>query len=285
MDMAYKLEGIVRNVGKHAGGVVIAPSRLTDFVPLYLDDASAGVVSQFDKDDVERAGLVKFDFLGLKTLTIIDWTVAAINEVRADGAPELDITQLPLDDGRVFDLLKRAETTAVFQFESRGMRDLLKQAKPDRFEDIIALGALFRPGPMELIPDFIKRKHGQERFEYPDPRVVPILSPTAQASRPELPPTPSSRASSPGLPICGTGGRVHAVPFQCRISGTWTGLLTDTLVSPTAHTSFADTALMLRSWPSWPSRLLGSVSAAQAVPFQCTMTGAGTEFTKVDPAA
>ncbi len=178
MDMAYKLEGIVRNVGKHAGGVVIAPSRLTDFVPLYLDDASAGVVSQFDKDDVERAGLVKFDFLGLKTLTIIDWTVAAINEVRADGAPELDITQLPLDDGRVFDLLKRAETTAVFQFESRGMRDLLKQAKPDRFEDIIALGALFRPGPMELIPDFIKRKHGQERFEYPDPRVVPILSPT-----------------------------------------------------------------------------------------------------------
>ena len=178
MDMAYKLEGIVRNVGRHAGGVVIAPSKLTDFVPLYVDDASGGVVSQFDKDDVERAGLVKFDFLGLKTLTIIDWAVLAINEVRASNDEALDITRIPLDDPRVFELLKRAETTAVFQFESRGMRDLLKQAKPDRFEDIIALGALFRPGPMELIPDFIKRKHGQERFEYPDPRLAPILSPT-----------------------------------------------------------------------------------------------------------
>jgi DNA polymerase-3 subunit alpha len=178
MDMAYKLEGIVRNVGRHAGGVVIAPSKLTDFVPLYVDDASAGVVSQFDKDDVERAGLVKFDFLGLKTLTIIDWTVTAINEAREPATEALDITQIALDDPRVFELLKNAETTAVFQFESRGMRDLLKQAKPDRFEDIIALGALFRPGPMELIPDFVKRKHGQERFEYPDPRVEPILSPT-----------------------------------------------------------------------------------------------------------
>jgi DNA polymerase III subunit alpha len=178
MDMAYKLEGVVRNVGKHAGGVVIAPSRLIDFVPLYLDDASASVVSQFDKDDVERAGLVKFDFLGLKTLTIIDWTVASINESRPPVEAELDITQLPLDDPAVFELLKNAETTAVFQFESRGMRDLLKQAKPDCFEDIIALGALFRPGPMELIPDFIKRKHGQERVEYLDPRLEPILSPT-----------------------------------------------------------------------------------------------------------
>ena len=114
---------------------------------------------------------------------------------------------------------------------------------------------------------------------------VPILLPTTQASRPELPPTPSSTTSSPGFPICGTGVLIHAVPFQCRISGTWTGLLTVTLVSPTAQTSFADTALMRRSWPSWPSRLLGSVSWAQAVPFQCTMTGAGTEFTKMDPAA
>jgi DNA polymerase-3 subunit alpha len=178
MDMAYKLEGIVRNVGKHAGGVVIAPSKLTDFVPLYVDDASAGVVSQFDKDDVERAGLVKFDFLGLKTLTIIDWAVAAINEARPPGSEALDIMRIPLDDPRVFDLLKRAQTTAVFQFESRGMQSLLEQAKPDRFEDIIALGALFRPGPMDLIPDFIKRKHGRERFEYPDPRVEPILAPT-----------------------------------------------------------------------------------------------------------
>ncbi len=178
MDMAYKLEGIVRNVGKHAGGVVIAPSKLTDFVPLYVVDGSSGVVSQFDKDDVERAGLVKFDFLGLKTLTIIDWTVAAINEARTHGDDPLDIARIPLDDPHVFDLLKRAETTAVFQFESRGMQSLLEQAKPDRFEDIIALGALFRPGPMELIPDFIKRKHGHDRVEYLDARIEPILSPT-----------------------------------------------------------------------------------------------------------
>jgi DNA polymerase III subunit alpha len=178
MDMAYKLEGIVRNVGKHAAGVVIAPSKLTDYVPLYIDDASATLVTQFDKDDVERAGLVKFDFLGLKTLTIIDWTVASINDARADGAPELDITKIPLDDPLAFDVLKSAETTAVFQFESRGMRELLKDARPDRFEDIIALVALFRPGPMELIPDFVNRKHGRERVEYLDPRLEPILSPT-----------------------------------------------------------------------------------------------------------
>jgi len=178
MDMAFKLEGIVRNVGKHAGGVVIAPSKLTDFVPLYVDEVSEGHVSQFDKDDVERAGLVKFDFLGLKTLTIIDWTVGALNELRSSGADALDIAQIPLDDAKVFEVLKRAETTAVFQFESRGMRELLKQARPDRFEDIIALVALFRPGPMELIPDFVRRKHGQERVEYLDPRLEPILSPT-----------------------------------------------------------------------------------------------------------
>jgi len=178
MDMAYKLEGVVRNVGKHAAGVVIAPSNLTDYVPLYIDDASGSLVSQFDKDDVERAGLVKFDFLGLKTLTIIDWTVASINEVRADGAAELDMTRIPLDDPLVFEVLKSAETVAVFQFESRGMRELLKDAKPDRFEDIIALVALFRPGPMELIPDFVKRKHGRERVDYLDPRLEPILSPT-----------------------------------------------------------------------------------------------------------
>jgi DNA polymerase-3 subunit alpha len=178
MDMAYKLEGIVRSVGKHAAGVVIAPSKLTDFVPLYVDEASGTVVSQFDKDDVERAGLVKFDFLGLKTLTIIDWTVTALNEIGAHADAPLDIAQIPLDDAKVFELLKRAETTAVFQFESRGMRELLKQARPDRFEDIIALVALFRPGPMELIPDFVKRKHGQERVEYLDARLEPILSPT-----------------------------------------------------------------------------------------------------------
>jgi DNA polymerase III subunit alpha len=147
MEMAYKLEGIVRGVGRHAGGVVIAPSALTDFVPLYVDDQSGGLVSQFDKDDVESAGLVKFDFLGLKTLTIIDWAVAAINAARPAGATPVQIDRIPLDDPRTFELLKSAETTGVFQLESRGMKDLIRRLMPDRFDDIVALVALFRPGP------------------------------------------------------------------------------------------------------------------------------------------
>jgi len=180
MDMAYKLEGMVRNVGRHAGGVVIAPSRLTDFVPLYVDEASGGLVSQFDKDDVESAGLVKFDFLGLKTLTIIDWAVAAVNADRGDGEAPLDIERIPLDDAATFELLRSAETTGIFQLESRGMKDLIRRLKPDHIEDIIALVALFRPGPLEsgAVDDYIKRKHGLERVSFPHPDVEDALKST-----------------------------------------------------------------------------------------------------------
>ena len=149
MDMAYKLEGIVRNVGRHAGGVVIAPSSLTDFVPLYTEEAGSGLVSQYDKDDVERAGLVKFDFLGLKTLTIIDWAVKSINAQRQAEGPLLRIEELPLSDKPTFELLRRAETTGIFQLESRGMKDLIRRLLPDSINDIIALVALFRPGPLQ----------------------------------------------------------------------------------------------------------------------------------------
>jgi DNA polymerase-3 subunit alpha len=177
IDLALKLEGITRNAGKHAGGVVIAPSALTDFAPLYCETGGGGVVTQFDKDDVEAVGLVKFDFLGLRTLTIIDWTVKAINAKRGAGE-QLDINALPLDDPEVYRLFARADTGAIFQFEGGGMQRLLKDAKPDRFEDLIALNALFRPGPMDLIPSYVARKHGREPLEYPDPRVEPILKET-----------------------------------------------------------------------------------------------------------
>ncbi|MDE0271317.1 MAG: DNA polymerase III subunit alpha [Gammaproteobacteria bacterium] len=182
MDMGYKLEGIVRNVGRHAGGVVIAPSRLTDFVPLYVDERSGSLISQYDKDDVEKAGLVKFDFLGLTTLTIIDWAVQTINraiEARGGGTP-VDINRVPLDDAATFDLLKRAETTAVFQLESRGMKDLVRRLLPDRFDDILALVALFRPGPLDngTHDDYINRKHGKEGVSYPHDDLEPVLSST-----------------------------------------------------------------------------------------------------------
>ena len=185
-DMAVQLEGITRNVGKHAGGVVIAPSRLTDFSPLYCDEAGGGLVTQYDKGDVEDAGLVKFDFLGLRTLTIIDWAVHMINAVRAQqGEAALDISAIPLDDAASFRLLQAAETTAVFQLESRGMKDLIKRLKPDCFEDIIALVALFRPGPLQsgMVDNFINRKHGREKISYPDREyqhllLRPILEPT-----------------------------------------------------------------------------------------------------------
>jgi DNA polymerase-3 subunit alpha len=178
VDLALKLEDLTRNAGKHAGGVVIAPGPLHEYAPLYSEGGD-GVVTQFDKDDVEAVGLVKFDFLGLRTLTIIDWAVKAINARRSQhGETALDIMALPLDDTAVFDLLKKARTVAVFQFESRGMQGMLKDAKPDRFEDIIALGALYRPGPMDLIPSYCKRKHGTEAIEYPDPRVEPVLKET-----------------------------------------------------------------------------------------------------------
>ncbi len=179
VDLALKLENLTRNAGKHAGGVVIAPGPLTDFAPVYSEAGGEGVVTQFDKDDVEKVGLVKFDFLGLRTLTIIDWAVKAINARRAKtGEAALDISQLPLDDVAVYTLFKRAQTIAVFQFESRGMQGMLKDAKPDRFEDLIALGALYRPGPMDLIPSYCKRKHGTETIEYPDQRVEPVLRET-----------------------------------------------------------------------------------------------------------
>jgi len=179
LDLARQLEDLTRNAGKHAGGVVIAPSPLTDFCPLFSEAGGRGAVTQFDKDDVEAIGLVKFDFLGLRTLTIIDWTVKAINRHRAaKNEPPLDIARIPLDDRTVFDLFSRAQTVAVFQFESAGMRNLLREARPDRFEDLIALVSLFRPGPMDLIPSFNARKHGKEAVEYPDPRVKPVLEET-----------------------------------------------------------------------------------------------------------
>ncbi|MBW8824497.1 MAG: DNA polymerase III subunit alpha [Xanthomonadales bacterium] len=187
IDLALKLEDLPRNAGKHAGGVVIAPSPLSDFCPLFAEHAGAGEgrnpVTQFDKDDVEAVGLVKFDFLGLRTLTIVDWAVKAINARKPmDGTPDeskpLDITKLPLDDAKTYELFARGDTVAVFQFESRGMRELLKRALPDRFDDLIALVSLYRPGPMDLIPDFIERKHGRAEVRYPHPLLEPVLSPT-----------------------------------------------------------------------------------------------------------
>jgi len=181
MEMAYKLEGLARNVGKHAGGVVIAPTTLTDFAPLYSDGSGAGLVTQFDKDDVEQVGLVKFDFLGLRTLTIIDWALDIINRrLKAEGSEPVDITRIPLDDPRVYALLARAETTAVFQLESRGMKDLIKRLQPSCFEDIVALVALFRPGPLQsgMVDDFIDRKHGRQAVSYPHPKLEPILNNT-----------------------------------------------------------------------------------------------------------
>ncbi|MFZ6754581.1 DNA polymerase III subunit alpha [Undibacterium sp. Dicai25W] len=176
LDLAQQVEGITRNIGMHAGGVLIAPGKLTDFCPLYTQGGDSGVVSQYDKDDVEAVGLVKFDFLGLTTLTILDRAVRYIKMLDPAMA-DFDLAKLPLDDRASYELLTKAKTVAVFQLESRGMQGMLKDARPDRFEDIIALVALYRPGPMDLIPDFCKRKHG-EKFDYPDPRTEGILSET-----------------------------------------------------------------------------------------------------------
>ena len=175
LALAGKLEGLIRNVGMHAGGVLIAPGKLTEFCPLYAAEGTTHVISQLDKDDVEAVGLVKFDFLGLTTLTVLDW---AERYVRALGEREFSLERVPLDDQATYQLLSAGNTTMVFQLESRGMRDLIKRARPDRFEDVIALVALFRPGPMELIPDYIARKLGQQRVEYLDKRLEPILAPT-----------------------------------------------------------------------------------------------------------
>ena len=176
LELAQQVEGIARNVGMHAGGVLIAPGKLTDFCPLYTQGGDAGVVSQYDKDDVEAVGLVKFDFLGLTTLTILDRAVRSIRHLDPAMA-DFNLETLALDDKATYQLLTQAKTVAVFQLESRGMQGMLKDARPDRFEDIIALVALYRPGPMDLIPDFCRRKHG-ERFDYPDPRTESILSET-----------------------------------------------------------------------------------------------------------
>jgi DNA polymerase-3 subunit alpha len=208
-NLARKLEGVVRNVGKHAGGVVIAPSKLTDFMPIYCEADESSLVSQLDKDDVESVGLVKFDFLGLRTLTIIDWAVRDINlrnpplwkgggvadGVVADGEKttlhhagflssggqySLDLSSIPLDDKLTYDLLKACHTTAVFQLESRGMKDLIKRLQPDCFDDIVSLVALFRPGPLQsgMVDDFINRKHGRAKIEYQHPLLEPILKST-----------------------------------------------------------------------------------------------------------
>lgn len=181
LDMGLQLEGLSRNAGKHAGGVVIAPGALTDFTPLYRAEGEEGIVSQLDKDDVEAIGLVKFDFLGLRTLTIIDWAVKTVNAVRArTNLAPIAIEHIDLTDRKAFELLKRCETTAVFQLESRGMKDLVRRLQPDCFEDVIALVALFRPGPLEsgMVDDFIARKHGRAAIEYPHPDLEPILQPT-----------------------------------------------------------------------------------------------------------
>lgn len=186
IDMARKLEGVTRNAGKHAGGVVIAPTKITDFAPLYCDELGQHPVTQFDKNDVEYAGLVKFDFLGLRTLTIINCALKMINARREkQGEPAIDIESIPLNDEKSFAMLQRAETTAVFQLESRGMKDLIKRLQPDCFEDMIALVALFRPGPLQsgMVDNFIDRKHGREAISYPDiewqhESLQPVLEPT-----------------------------------------------------------------------------------------------------------
>ncbi|CAD5249654.1 MULTISPECIES: DNA polymerase III subunit alpha [Halomonadaceae] len=185
-EMALKLEGTTRGTGKHAGGVVIAPTKLTDFSPLLCDEDGSGLVVQFDKNDIEEAGLVKFDFLGLRTLTIIDWALEMVDKVRSvNGQDPLNIDSIPLDDAPTFEMLKRAETTAVFQLESRGMKELIKRLLPDSLDDMIALVALFRPGPLQsgMVDDFINRKHGRAEVSYPHPDyqhelLKPVLAPT-----------------------------------------------------------------------------------------------------------
>lgn len=179
IDLAIKLEGLPRNPGKHAGGVVIAPSVLTEFAPLYCERGGDHLVTQFDKDDVEAVGLVKFDFLGLRTLTIIDWALKTINQNRAKD-DQLRIDRISMDDPKVFELLCAGKTTAVFQLESRGMKDLIKRLQPHGFDDIVPLVALFRPGPLQsgMVDDFINRRHGRARVEYPHEKLEPILKNT-----------------------------------------------------------------------------------------------------------
>jgi DNA polymerase III subunit alpha len=177
LSLAARVEGMVRNIGMHAGGVLIAPGKITDFCPLYQQPGSDSAVSQFDKDDVESIGLVKFDFLGLATLTILELAKDFI-VARYPEQTDFNFETLPLDDKSVYKLFSDGLTEAVFQFESRGMQGMLRDAKPSRLEDLIALNALYRPGPMDLIPSFVARKHGREPVEYPHPLVEKVLSET-----------------------------------------------------------------------------------------------------------
>jgi len=177
VELAQKLEGMTRNIGMHAGGVLIAPGKLTDFCPLYQQPGSDSAVSQYDKDDVEAVGLVKFDFLGLATLTILEIAKEFIVK-RHKGQENFAYENIPLDDPHTYKLFSEGKTEAVFQFESRGMQGMLKDARPTRLEDLIALNALYRPGPMDLIPSFVARKHGREPVEYPHPMVADMLSET-----------------------------------------------------------------------------------------------------------
>ncbi|MCW5619105.1 MAG: DNA polymerase III subunit alpha, partial [Nitrosomonas sp.] len=177
LELAGRLEGLTRNIGMHAGGVLIAPGKITDFCPVYCPDSAESVVSQLDKDDVEKIGLVKFDFLGLRTLTTLDRAVSYINQSRS-GIDPFSLTGLPLDDTATYALLRQGNAVGIFQFESRGMKDLLQKAKPDRFEDIIALVALYRPGPMANIPTYCARKHGDEQPDYIHPKLEEVLRET-----------------------------------------------------------------------------------------------------------
>jgi DNA polymerase-3 subunit alpha len=177
LALAQKLEGMTRNIGMHAGGVLIAPGKLTDFCPLYQQPGSESAVSQYDKDDVEAIGLVKFDFLGLATLTILEIARQFIIQ-RHPGQENFAFEDIALNDAATYRLFSEGKTEAVFQFESRGMQGMLKEARPSRLEDLIALNALYRPGPMDLIPSFVNRKHGKEEVEYPHPLVAEMLSET-----------------------------------------------------------------------------------------------------------
>ena len=177
LELAERVEGMVRNIGMHAGGVLIAPGKITDFCPLYQQPGSDSAVSQYDKDDVEAIGLVKFDFLGLATLTILE-TAKEFIMARHPDQKDFDFAKIPLDDAPTYRLLSEGKTVAVFQLESRGMQGMLRDAKPSVFEDIIALVALYRPGPMDLIPSFCARKHGKEAVEYPHPLMSKVLEET-----------------------------------------------------------------------------------------------------------
>lgn len=175
LEIAQKLEGLYRHASTHAAGMVISDRPLEELVPLYRDPKSHFPITQYNWKMVEAAGLVKFDFLGLKTLTVIEKAVDLISRGRGIS---IDLPNLPLDDPRTFDMLARADTAGVFQLESTGMRESLKRLRPDRFEDIIAMVALYRPGPMDNIPTYINRKHGEEPIDYLHPMLEGILKET-----------------------------------------------------------------------------------------------------------